>query len=76
MNCDIVSLNEIYLFDDNGIVLIEFGYKWKGFNKKNLYIKVLKGLGGVGLLIKKLDFWDLWSDCSRLVVWGYFWCDV
>lgn len=56
MNCDIVSLNEIYLFDDNGIVLIEFGYKWKGFNRKNLYIKVLKGLGGVGLLIKKIGF--------------------
>lgn len=48
MNCDIVSLNEIYLFDDSGIVLIDLGYKWKGFNRKNWYINVLKGLGGGG----------------------------
>lgn len=56
VNCDIVSLNETHLSDDNGIVLTELGYKWKGFNRKNLHINAPKGSGGVGLLIKNCIF--------------------
>lgn len=33
-----------------------FDYIWIGLNRKNIYIKVLKGFGGVGLLIKKWMF--------------------
>lgn len=45
-------MNEINLFDENELNLLDYGYKWIGFNCLNIYVNVLKGFGGIGILVK------------------------
>lgn len=45
-------MNEIYLFDENELNLLDYGYKWIGFNCLNIYVNVLNGFVGIGILVK------------------------
>lgn len=53
LNGDIISVNKIYLIGRGEIYVFDFDNIWKRLNKKNnIYIKVFKGFGEVGLFIK------------------------
>lgn len=50
MNCDIIFIGEMYLYVEN--VFDINGYRWFGFNRRDIYVNVFKLLGGVGILVR------------------------
>ena len=51
MQCDIVSVCETHLADQNNIHID--GYKWFGFNRPDIHRKAPKPSGGVGIFVKR-----------------------
>lgn len=52
LNCDIISLNETHLLDENELNLSDHGYKWIGFNRSNIHVNAPNGSVGIGILVK------------------------
>lgn len=43
MNCDIIFIGEMYLYVEN--VFDINGYRWFGFNRRDIYVNVFKIFG-------------------------------
>ena len=49
-DCDILSINETWIKDDNDSIDIE-GYQWYGHRRRTVNRRAVKGSGGVGVLV-------------------------
>ena len=49
-DCDILSINETWIKDDNDSINIE-GYQWYGHRRRTVNRRAVKGFGGVGVLV-------------------------
>jgi hypothetical protein len=57
IDADIISLCETHL--SNQDVINVPGYVWYGFNRPEIHRNAPKASGGVGLLVKKMDFYGI-----------------